>query len=79
MSYKKCKEIFVMKKGKKRNLLIVIASAIVAVFIAVGAAIHANEITTIKGLSGSDATLQIARDKWLILLAYPTMAGRGTT
>ena len=46
-----------MKKGKKRNLLIVIASAIVAVFIAVGAAIHANEITTIKGLSGSDATV----------------------
>ena len=46
-----------MKKGKKRSLLIVIASAIVAVFIAVGAAIHANEITTIKGLSGSDATV----------------------
>ena len=46
-----------MKKGKKRNLLIVIASAIVAVFIAVGAAIHANEITSITGLSGSDATV----------------------
>ena len=46
-----------MKKGKERNLLIVIVSAIVAVFIAVGAAIHANEITTISGLSGSDATV----------------------
>lgn len=57
MSYKGCEEIFVMKKGKKRNLLIVIASAIVAVFIAVGAAIHANEITSITGLSGSDATV----------------------
>lgn len=31
-----------MKKGKKRNLLIVIASAIVAVFIAVGAAIQST-------------------------------------
>lgn len=46
-----------MKKGKKRSLLIVIASAIVAVFVAVGAAIHANEITSITGLSGSDATV----------------------
>lgn len=46
-----------MKKGKKRNLLIVITSAIVAIFIAVGTAIHANEITTITGLSGSDATV----------------------
>ena len=46
-----------MKKGKKRNLLIVIASAIVAVLIAVGAGIHATEITTISGLSGSDATV----------------------
>ena len=46
-----------MKKGKKRSLLIVIASAIVAVFVAVGAAIHANEIASITGLSGSDATV----------------------
>lgn len=46
-----------MKKGKKCSLLIVIASAIVAFFVAVGAAIHANEITSITGLSGSDATV----------------------
>ena len=46
-----------MKKGKKFNLLVVILSTIVVICIAVGNVIHANEITTITGLSGSDATV----------------------
>lgn len=65
-----------MEKSKKRNILIGILSVIVMALIAVGAAIHASEVTTIKGLDGSDATVtnsqgqqvdpsQIPNDSWI--------------
>ena len=65
-----------MEKSKKRNILIGLLSAIVMALIAVGAAIHASNITTIKGLDGSDVTVtnsqgqqvdpsQIPNDGWI--------------
>lgn len=46
-----------MEKNKKRNILIIALSVVVSVFIAVGSAIHATEITTVSGLNGNDATV----------------------